>query len=51
MEGVSDEMAGNSGGPWGGGSGRGDDDDGNRGGKRPGEGPSVPDIDRIMKKG
>jgi membrane protease subunit HflK len=45
-------MAGNSGGPWGGGSGGGGGggDDGNRG-KRPGEGPSVPDIDRIMKKG
>jgi membrane protease subunit HflK len=44
-------MAGNSGGPWGGGSGGGGGDDGNRGGKRPGEGASVPDIDRIMKKG
>jgi membrane protease subunit HflK len=44
-------MAGNSGGPWGGGSGGNGGDDGNRGGKRPNEGASVPDIDRIMKKG
>lgn len=49
-------MAGNTGGPWGGGSGGGNQgggDDGNRGGggRRPGDGPQVPDIDRIMKKG
>lgn len=44
-------MAGNTGGPWGGGSGGGNGggDDGNRG-KRPGDG-SVPDIDKIVKKG
>ena len=56
-------MAGNSGGPWGGGGGqgggnrggddRGDDDRGgdNRGGRRPGEGPQIPEIDQLMKKG
>jgi membrane protease subunit HflK len=47
-------MAG-SGGPWGGGGGnRGDDDrrDPPRGGpRRPGEGPSIPEIDEIVKKG
>lgn len=47
-------MAG-SGGPWGGGgSGGGDDDDrpgGGRGGKRPGEGPQIPDVEQIMRKG
>ena len=47
-------MAG-SGGPWGGGSG--DDDDerrsrgDNRGGRRPGEGPQLPEIDEMFKKG
>ncbi|MEM8978809.1 MAG: FtsH protease activity modulator HflK [Pseudomonadota bacterium] len=57
-------MAGNNGGPWGGGGGnRGDDgrgsDDrgqGNRGqgGRRPGQGPDgpqIPEIDELMKKG
>lgn len=51
-------MAG-SGGPWGGGSGPGDDDrnggrngDDRRGNRRPGEGgPQIPEIDEIMKKG
>ncbi|MBP9182075.1 MAG: FtsH protease activity modulator HflK [Fuscovulum sp.] len=56
-------MAG-SGGPWGGGGGGGDDDrggrdggreggrdDGRRGGRRPGEGPPIPEIDEIMRKG
>ncbi len=46
-------MAGNSGGPWGGGgSGGGDDeDDRPRGGRRPGEGQGIPEIDELMKKG
>ncbi|MGI3187384.1 FtsH protease activity modulator HflK [Nioella aestuarii] len=49
-------MAGNSGGPWGGGGGsggggnRGNDDD-NRGGRRPGEGQQIPEIDEIVRKG
>ncbi len=49
-------MAG-SGGPWGGGGGgdndRGGRDDGrrNNGGRRPGEGPQIPEIDELMKKG
>lgn len=54
-------MAGNNGGPWGGGGssggGRGDDG-GNRGGgnngggRRPGgDGPQIPEIDELMKKG
>ncbi len=51
-------MAG-SGGPWGGGSGPGDDDrnggrngEDRRGNRRPGEGgPQIPEIDEIMKKG
>jgi membrane protease subunit HflK len=50
-------MAG-SGGPWGGGGGSGDDenrggrDDGRRnGGRRPGEGPQIPEIDELMKRG
>jgi membrane protease subunit HflK len=43
-------MAG-SGGPWGGGSGGGDDDDKPRGGRKPGEGPHIPEIEEIMKKG
>ncbi|MGA0541521.1 FtsH protease activity modulator HflK [Neotabrizicola sp. VNH66] len=52
-------MAG-SGGPWGGGGGNddrgggrgGQDDDGRRnGGRRPGEGPQIPEIDEIMRKG
>ncbi|MBJ3761212.1 FtsH protease activity modulator HflK [Maribius pontilimi] len=51
-------MASNNGGPWGGGGGnRGDDDDRRPGDRRPGmnrpggDGPQVPDIDQIMKKG
>ena len=50
-------MAGNNGGPWGGGGGnRGGDDDRNKGnnggGLKPGgEGPQIPEIDEIMKKG
>ena len=52
-------MAGNNGGPWGGGGGnRGGDDrgqgnDGNRGngGRRPSEGAQIPEIDELMKKG
>lgn len=49
-------MAG-SGGPWGGGGGKGGDDDdrpgrdGNGNRNRPGEGPSVPEIDRLVRKG
>ena len=51
-------MAGNNGGPWGGGGGNnrpgGGDNRGN-GGRRPtnggGEGPQIPEIDEIMKKG
>jgi len=40
-----------SGGPWGGG-GKGPDDEGNNGNRnRPGEGPTVPEIDRLVKKG
>ena len=51
-------MAGNSGGPWGGGGNSGgngggrDPQDPNRGGRRPNEeGPSVPEIDELVKKG
>ncbi len=49
-------MAG-SGGPWGGGGSGGDDEerpprnDGNRGGRRPGEGTPLPEIDEMLKKG
>lgn len=47
-------MAGNSGGPWGGGGSGGGGGD-NRGddprGRRPGEGPQIPELDQIMKKG
>jgi modulator of FtsH protease HflK len=50
-------MAG-SGGPWGGGGGQGDDKRGddkrggdNRGGRRPGDGPQIPEIEEIVKKG
>jgi len=49
-------MAGNSGGPWGGGGGsggggnRGNDDD-DRGGRRPGEGQQIPEIEEIVRKG
>ncbi len=48
-------MAGNSGGPWGGGGNQGGGNRGNNGdGRRPpegGEGPQIPDIDELMKKG
>ena len=50
-------MAGNnSGGPWGGGGNQGGGDDGNRGnqggGRRPGgDGPNIPEIDEIVRKG
>jgi len=51
-------MANNNGGPWGGGSGGGgsnggdDDDDDRRPGRRPGQdGPQIPEIEEIMKKG
>ena len=51
-------MASNNGGPWGGGGNRGDDGDRRPGERRPGanrpgggDGPQVPDIDQIMKKG
>ncbi len=47
-------MSGN-GGPWGGGDGPGDDDDEkrgpDRGQRRPGEGPQIPEIEEIMRKG
>ena len=55
-------MSGN-GGPWGGGGGSGGDDrgkgeggdnrggDNRNGGRRPGEGPQIPEIEQIMKKG
>ncbi len=46
-------MAG-SGGPWGGGGSDGDDDKdrpGGRGGRRPGEGPQLPDVEEIVRKG
>ena len=46
-------MSNNNGGPWGGGGrGGGDDDDDRRPGRRPGQdGPQIPEIDEIMKKG
>ncbi|KFI33653.1 membrane protein [Haematobacter missouriensis] len=49
-------MAGHSGGPWGGGGsggGGGDNrgDDPRGGNRRPGEGPQIPELDQIMKKG
>lgn len=46
-------MAGNNGGPWGGGGNRGGGDDDNRGGgKRPGQdGPQIPELEDIVKKG
>ncbi|NNL35203.1 MAG: HflK protein, partial [Silicimonas sp.] len=47
-------MANNNGGPWGGGGGNrgGGNDDDRRPGRRPGqEGPQIPEIDEIMKKG
>lgn len=50
-------MAGNNGGPWGGGGGRnsggGDGDGGGDGGRRPpgGEGPQIPEIDELVKRG
>ncbi|NNE80388.1 MAG: FtsH protease activity modulator HflK [Silicimonas sp.] len=44
-------MANNNGGPWGGGS-RGGGDDDRKPGRRPGQdGPQIPEIDDIMKKG
>ncbi|MFD2738466.1 FtsH protease activity modulator HflK [Sulfitobacter aestuarii] len=53
-------MAGNTGGPWGGGGNKGggggrDHGDGGRdqgsGGRRPGDKPQIPEIDELMKKG
>jgi membrane protease subunit HflK len=45
-------MAGNNGGPWGGGGNRGNGDDRRPGGRRPGgEGPQIPEIDEIVRKG
>ena len=50
-------MAGNSGGPWGGGGNQGGDgnrgnNNGGGGGRGPGDdGPQIPDIDELMKKG
>jgi membrane protease subunit HflK len=47
-------MAGNNGGPWGGSGGSGgDDDEGGTGGRRRpgGDGPHIPEIDQIVKKG
>jgi membrane protease subunit HflK len=49
-------MAGNSGGPWGGGGNNGGGDNDNRpkggGGRKPGdEGPQIPEIEELMKKG
>jgi modulator of FtsH protease HflK len=44
-------MAGNSGGPWGGGGQGGGDDNRGSGGRKPGEGPQLSDIEEIMKKG
>ncbi|HHL21477.1 MAG TPA: HflK protein, partial [Aliiroseovarius sp.] len=49
-------MASDNGGPWGGGGGdRGGSGGKNSGGggrgKRPGDGPQIPEIDEIMKKG
>lgn len=40
-------MANNNGGPWGGG----DDGRNSGGGRRPGDGPQIPEIDEIVKKG
>ena len=53
-------MTGNNGGPWGGGGGSGGGGSGgggsggggdNRGGKRPGDGPQLPEIEELVKKG
>jgi modulator of FtsH protease HflK len=50
-------MAGNNGGPWGGGGNRGNGDDEKRPddrrppGRRPGDGPQIPEIDELMNKG
>lgn len=47
-------MTGNNGGPWGGGGGSGGGSGGggdNRGGKRPGDGPQLPEIEELVKKG
>jgi membrane protease subunit HflK len=45
-------MAGNNGGPWGGGGNNGGDDKRGGGGKRPGQdGPQIPELEEIVKKG
>jgi len=45
-------MAGNNGGPWGGGGNDGGDDKRGGGGKRPGQdGPQIPELEEIVKKG
>ncbi len=45
-------MAGNNGGPWGGGGNNGGDDNRGGGGKRPGQdGPQIPELEDIVKKG
>ncbi|WP_457648453.1 FtsH protease activity modulator HflK [Profundibacter sp.] len=45
-------MAGNNGGPWGGGGNDGGDDNRGGGGKRPGQdGPQIPELEEIVKKG
>lgn len=45
-------MAGNNGGPWGGGGNNGGDDNRGGGGKRPGQdGPQIPELEEIVKKG
>ncbi len=50
-------MAGNNGGPWGGGGGsgdkggNGDDRRPSGGGRKPGDGPQIPEIDEIVRKG
>jgi len=45
-------MSGNNGGPWGGGGSGGGDDDNRGGGRKPGgEGPQIPEIDELVKKG
>ncbi|MCG6903147.1 MAG: FtsH protease activity modulator HflK [Rhodobacter sp.] len=49
-------MANNNGGPWGGGGsggnrGGGSDDGDKGGGRRPGDGPQIPEIDEIVRKG
>jgi len=45
-------MSGNNGGPWGGGGSGGGDDDNRGGGRKPGgDGPQIPEIDELVKKG